>query len=73
MALLDPLKVTARCWRGEHGQCRGQIYVFDDAADRARLAPCQCGCDCSRAVPITSPGAARTRPRQLAFRADGRQ
>lgn len=67
---LDPTKISAKCGRGQHGWCPGRIYLFLPDRNAPRLGDCQCGCACSRRVPVTRPGAARTRRRQLAERAE---
>ena len=64
----DLTKINARCGKGEHGRCVGRIYTFPEGESVARITDCLCGCGCSRRVPVTRPGAARTRTRQLAER-----
>ena len=62
----EPTRITARCGSSRHGWCPGRVYVLTDTA---MLIDCECGCGCSPRIPVSRPGAARTRRRQLAARA----
>lgn len=66
----NPRYITKLCGDARHGWCPGRVDAWDDGANSTSRTDCRFGCGCSPRVPLTRPGAARARRRQLVERAE---